>query len=366
MKVKLAYLCGSKSWGGLEMNHVRNAVWMKERGHETSFFCVEGTRTESFARDSGLDVKLIGSHKKYYDFKRARQLTHLLRQENFTHLLVRSTSDLSIAATVKYRLKARIHTSYFMEMQLGVKKNHPLHTWRYRYIDLWSCPLHWLKKQVETMTNFSNELLVIPSGLELEQFKNAPNKQDARNYFGINSTAVLFGLIGRFDPQKGQLLLLEAMKIAKNKDFHVLLLGEPTLHEGREYSEAMMTFISENNLPNRVHIHPFMNEIPVFYAAIDWLVMATKAETFGMVTIEALASGRPVLGSNAGGTPEILESGKLGALFESMNAESLAKQIDQLLIERKEVNEELLRKSSKQYDHHRVCELVEKALKISS
>jgi hypothetical protein len=38
MKLTLAYLCNTKSWGGLEMNQIRNATWMKERGHEVHVF----------------------------------------------------------------------------------------------------------------------------------------------------------------------------------------------------------------------------------------------------------------------------------------------------------------------------------------
>lgn len=50
--------------------------------------------------------------------------------------------------------------------------------------------------------------------------------------------------------------------------------------------------------------------------------MSTQAETFGAVTVEAMASGTPVFGTSSGGTPEILEQGKLGFLFESNNQKS--------------------------------------------
>jgi glycosyltransferase involved in cell wall biosynthesis len=52
--------------------------------------------------------------------------------------------------------------------------------------------------------------------------------------------------------------------------------------------------------------------------------MSSKKETFGMVTVEGMASGLPIIGSNSGGTPEILEQGKYGKLFEPSNSQSLA------------------------------------------
>jgi glycosyltransferase involved in cell wall biosynthesis len=92
--------------------------------------------------------------------------------------------------------------------------------------------------------------------------------------------------------------------------------------------------------------------------------MASKAETFGMVTIEAMASGVPTIGSNAGGTPEILEYGKLGFLFEPLNALSLAKSIDDFLIHRDQISISILMETAKKYDHHQVCAAVETALSL--
>src|SRR5690606_7654420 len=113
----VAYICSSTSWGGLAMNHLRAAKWMQERGHEVRFLCVEGSRLHDLARDWGLKIILIQKHKKYYDFKQGRVLVKIVREHRITHLISRSTSDLSILAYVKSKLGNAIHTSYFMEMQ---------------------------------------------------------------------------------------------------------------------------------------------------------------------------------------------------------------------------------------------------------
>ena len=365
MSSKLAYLCSSESWGGLEMNHIRNAIWMHDRGHDVTFFCIKDTPIDKELAEAGLSVIHIQRHKKYYDFANGKRLAELLSNGGFTHLLIRSTLDISISAIVKRKLKNQIHVSYFMEMQLGVQKKNLLHTLRYRKIDLWSCPLNWLKDQVQIMTNFQGDLKVIPSGLDLSTYKNLPTQSEARQTLGLPENGTIFGLVGRIDPQKGQLLLLDAMKQAQTKNFHVLLLGDPTINEGDEYADQVMKMASDPVLKKRVHIRPFMKDIPVFYKAIDWLVMATKAETFGMVTVEAMASGTPVLGSDRGGTPELLEDGNLGVLFESMNAEDLALKIDHIIHEQLTRSPEKLINSVQKFDHHKVCDQVEKALDIT-
>lgn len=365
MKSKLAFLCSSQSWGGLEMNHARSAKWLIDLGYEAIVFCVENSPIEQFAEELNVPVQHIVPHKKYYDFKRAKVLARILKTQHFTHLVIRSTSDMSITASVKQKLGDRIHTSYFQAMQLGVKKTNILHTIRFNHLDLWVCPLQWLQEQVRTMTRFKNECIVVHSGIELEKFNTNLSKSEAREILDLPANELIFGLIGRFDPQKGQLLLLKAMELTKNSTYHVLLLGEPTLHEGDSYYQEMLDVISKTTLKGRVHIKPFMKDVTVFFNAVDWFVMATKAETFGMVTIESLACGTPVLGSNAGGTPEILNNEAGGKLFTTQDPQSLANAIDEIIEKQIKFDAVELRKIAANFDHRVECQMIEKHLHLS-
>jgi glycosyltransferase involved in cell wall biosynthesis len=89
--------------------------------------------------------------------------------------------------------------------------------------------------------------------------------------------------------------------------------------------------------------------------------MATKAETFGMVTIEAMASGCKIVGSNAGGTPEILEHGKFGTLFNSQKPAALAEALIKAS-KKSPINSAELEREVSKYNFENVCEQVEKAI----
>lgn len=364
MKTKIGYLCSSVSWGGLEMNQLRNAGWMQERGHEVVLFCRENAPIAEKAALQQIPVVFIGQHRKYYDFKAGKKLAKQLKQQQVSHLVLRDNRDMSVAVIAK-RIARNIHLSYFMEMQLGVNKKNLLHTLRFSYIDLWSCPLNWLAEQVQTMTRFNaSKIRVIPSGLDLEPFQKTLDMHAARTLLELPQDRKIVGLIGRFDPQKGQLLLLEALQSVTDREACVCLLGEPTRGEGLAYFRQIETMIGENNWENRVFIRPFREDIAAFYKAMDAFVMASKAETFGMVTIESMASGTPVIGSNAGGTTEILQWGEAGYLFEPLNAESLAKKIDEFLQEPTAFTPQMLIELAQAYDHQKVCTQVEEALGI--
>ncbi len=348
------------------MNHLRNALWMQERGHDVSIFCWANSPLEKNALELQVPVVRIAKHRKYFDYAKAFKMSKLIKDLGITHLLLRATYDISIGSTVKTLLGNKIHVSYFMEMQLGVKKTNLLHTLRFRKIDVWSCPLNWLAEQVKTMTRFPHDrVVVIPSGIKLSDFNQDLSQTKARKLLALPENITIIGLIGRFDRHKGQLLLIEAMMHCKSSNFHLAFLGEPTRNEGDDYYNKMLALISENKLEDRVHIRPFRKDIVTFYKAIDWFVMASKAETFGMVTIEAMASGTPTIGSKAGGTPEILENGKIGVLFNPLDAHDLGLKLDEILSSERKISPQVLIEKAKKYDHNLVCESVEKVLGLS-
>jgi glycosyltransferase involved in cell wall biosynthesis len=359
----LGYLCSSISWGGLEMNQMKNALWMKERGHQVYVFCKLESPIYKACLEAEIAIIQIGNHKKYYDFKAGKALAYKLDEHQITHLIVRDTRDMSIAVSAKRKSKRKIHLSYFNEMQFGVKKTNLLHTIRFSYFDLWSSPLNWLAKQVETMTNFNKKkICIIPSGLDLRVFENELSRDEARDLLKFPKDKIIFGLIGRFDPDKGQVLLLEALSKINNPNVCICLLGEPTIGEGNSYSDLMNLTIENNQLSDRVFIRPFMKDIKPFFNAIDAFVMASKAETFGMVTIESMACGTPVLASNSGGSIEILDFGKFGLLFTPLDSNSLAKKMNHFVEFPTEFPSQALKEEATKYDHNKVCEMVEEKL----
>ena len=359
---RLAYLCSSESWGGLEMNQLKNAGWMKERGHSVFILCRKNSPIEQAAISEHIDVLHIQKHRKYYDFSAGKRLARLLQSNNITHLITRDTRDMSVSVIAKRNFSGKLHLSYFMEMQLGVNKKGLLHSLRFRHIDAWSCPLNWLAGQVRTMTNFDHKRIhVIPSAIDLSRFTTQMPQNEARALLDLPEGKFIIGLSGRFDPFKGHLLLLEAVHQLDRSDVCVCFLGEPTKGSDNTYMDAIQRTIEEYHLKDRVFIRPFRRDIETFYKAIDLFIMASKAETFGMVTIEAMASGTPVIASNSGGSPEILGFGEFGGLFETGNSLSLKEEIEKMISTEKR-NQSSLQKAVAKYDHHVICAQVENLL----
>ena len=355
---KIAYLCGTKAWGGLEMNQVRNAEWMRDRGHTVVVFCVKDSPVYNDAILKNLSISIIKQHRHHYDFFNAFVLLKALKALKIEHLFFRATFDMSIAASIRFLSRGRIKTHYFMEMAFEKNKRHFFRTWRYSFFDSWICPLAYLKEQVLINSNFpEKKILVIPSGIDLKEFKPT-NKVEAREKLGLPNERKIIGLIGRFESKKGQMLVLKALQYIKT-DFLLLLVGEETLGQKSNYLNELKHNIREKKLEDKVQFLNFTQSPVDVFNAIDWTLMASYSETFGMVTLESMACGTPVIGSDSGGTKSLLNEGELGILFEPKNPQDLAEKLNNALSSNLKFSEKELVNFAEEFDYNLVCEKIE-------
>lgn len=320
MTKKIGFYCSSMSWGGLEMNFVRYAAWLKESNFEVVIFCVNNSKILEKAKDLGISYVVIKRNKKNFDYKNAKILRKHLNKLKIDTVWVRDRRDINIFALLK-RKKATKHIKlvYQQAMQIAKKKKDIFHTRNYKQINLWIAPLNFLKKEVIEKTKFpENRIKVIPLACDIDWSKKEITQEEARTTFNLPQNKTIIGIIGRLDPLKGQLFLVKALTKLKNEfpDLDLLIVGEKTYNEHDEYVRELNATIEKEGLTDRVHIRPFMKEVAYFFKSVDRFIMASKGETFGMVTIESMSYGTPVIGTNSAGTPELLDFGKLGDLYE--------------------------------------------------
>lgn len=362
MQLRIAYLCGTMGWGGLEMNQLRIASWMMERGHFVQIYAQKNSPIAKATIENKIPLIEIKAHKNHYDFLRAWQLYQILKSNSIEHLIIRATFDQSIAASVAFLSKGKIKVHFFMEMDFGSPKKQFFRTLRYSFFTSWNCPLEYLKNQVLNNTNCNpNKVNVIPSGLDLTKLIRVEKKL-ARLELNLPQEKFIFGIVGRIDKKKGQLLALEAMIKCNFNDFHLCIVGDPTYNENDKYLLEIKNFSRKNSLEKIVHLLPNQSNVSAVFSALDWMILPSYSETFGMVTIESMALGVPVLGSMAGGTIELVDSLKNGLLFETKNSDDLAKKMDLILDGKIQLNRQEIVESVQKFDHHSVCEMVEKLL----
>lgn len=167
---------------------------------------------------------------------------------------------------------------------------------------------------------------VIPTGIDLEPYQCA-DRQSLRKEQGWQDETVLIS-VGRLAAEKNWDTLLHAFArvYSQHPDSRLVLIGDGPARG------SLQTLASELGIAERVTFAgalPF-SEVPCHLKAADLFTFASVTETQGLVTIEAMAAGLPIVAVNASGTRDIVEHGKQGFLVEN-DAEALAKGIEKLL-----------------------------------
>lgn len=180
-------------------------------------------------------------------------------------------------------------------------------------------------------------------------------------YFEIgvaeNPNTLLF--VGLISPRKGLLDLVKAMKIIieRIQDVKLNIVGSI---ESKKYFDILNEYVKTNKLKGNVNFTGYLSEAELKqkYREATLFVLPSYEESQGIVLLEAMACGKPVVASNVGGIPFVVEEGKTGLLFESGNIEDLADKIMTILENEKlrEKMSEAGRERAKEFTWDKIAE----------
>ncbi|HTJ86325.1 MAG TPA: glycosyltransferase [Terriglobales bacterium] len=150
---------------------------------------------------------------------------------------------------------------------------------------------------------------VIPNCIPVENYRHKPEERIRwRAENGLSSDAIVFTCVGRLEPQKNPLLLLQAFAELKYSHAHLVLSGDGSLRE------QLKAYVKAQKLGDRVHLLGKQNNVPNILAASDVFVLSSNWEGNPLAVMEAMAAGLPVIATQVGGVPELVQSGDQGFL----------------------------------------------------
>lgn len=165
-----------------------------------------------------------------------------------------------------------------------------------------------------------DRIRVVPHGIDPARYGQDPDARvRLRRSLGLEDE-ILVLFVGRLDEPKGILDLLEAFGRAVRGDatLRLAIAGRgPLASEVARRKDA-------EGLARQIHLLGFRSDVAAWYVAADVFVLPSRREAFGMVLLEAMASRVAVIGTRAGGIPEIVEDGRTGLLVPAQDPEALA------------------------------------------
>jgi D-inositol-3-phosphate glycosyltransferase len=184
--------------------------------------------------------------------------------------------------------------------------------------------------------------VIIPPGVDTTHFYPIP-PDEAKEYIGIPPDHRLMLFVGRIEPLKGIDTLIKAIANVRKKgilDRHCCLCvsiigGDPNAEEGN-LSDEMARLQALSDEHGLVDLVTFLGKrdqdtLPYYYSAAEGVIMPSHYESFGMVALEAMACGTPVVASEVGGLAFLIQDGITGFHFPAEDPEALSEKLISLI-----------------------------------
>jgi len=187
----------------------------------------------------------------------------------------------------------------------------------------------------------SRKMIVIPPGVDVGHFYPIPS-DEAKQFIGLKPENRMILFVGRIEPLKGVDTLIQAMACldlslrSRESPVHLAIIGgEP--HVGPADMSAEMARLQK--LCDDLCMGGMVvflgkraqDTLPYYYSAAELLVMPSLYESFGMVALEAMACGTPVIASEVGGLGYLVQDGKTGYTIPDSDPEGLCEKLTSLL-----------------------------------
>ncbi len=312
--------------GGRELFCVPVSVKLKEKGHKVSIMCRKGSPVEAEALRRGLDVISTGFNW-YFNPLEILRAAKALRKGRFEIIHSHWTRDLS-NLIVAAALAGGVPIVCTKHVYSTTPKKDLFHAWVAGRIRFMMCVCELVRKNLlDTMPIAPAKVVTVYNGIDAkEEWRPGKYGGSFRKENGIGENDFLVCMAGRINSGKGQHVLVAAAKkvLGLHPESMFVFAGRPEGAEEEKYYQELLAVVKEAGLEEKIRFLGFRSDLPKVVDSSDAVVMCSVFETFGLVLIQGMAMEKPVIGTNAGGVPEIISDAGNGLLFNYGDQEKLA------------------------------------------
>ncbi len=292
--MRILQVSSARNRGGGETHVLELAAALRQRGHDV---VVAGRKDGPLHPD--IELPLLNSA----DFISAVRLRTILKKRAFDIVHAHVARDYSVVAAAALGVP-RVKLVFTRHLLYPVRPH-----WLYGRVDGWTAPTRQILETLQPLA--PKACTVIPNWVDVEKFEYRLKRLH---------DPVTIALIGQIVPHKGHDDAIEAMRRLGTK-YRLIVAGTG----GPAYVDGLKSRAS--GLP--VEFPGFVS-VPGFFEEVDILIVPSWEEPFGIVLLEAMASGVPVIATDRGGPAGILAAPERGTLIPPRDSGALAEAILEL------------------------------------
>ncbi|HZN11382.1 MAG TPA: glycosyltransferase family 4 protein [Blastocatellia bacterium] len=317
--MKILQVSSAESWGGGERHVADLTRALVERGHRLHLAVRPASPLRTPLRDLPVTWHELGL-RNAADLSSARRLDALIRAEGIEVLHAHVARDYPVCG-----LAARVAGARFFltRHHFHPLRSNPLYRWALAGAERLIAVSESVRaKLIEAFPTLAPRVVVIPNWVDLRAAGRVERDQ-ARAHLGI-ARPLAVGVIGQLTPLKRQDLFIRAARELGN-EIEFLIIGEPGPDDA-DYARRLREAAGHD-----VRFTGEIGDLPAYLKALDVVVAPSENEAFSLAVAEAMAAGRAVLASRAGGLVEIVEDGITGLLVTPGDVGELTEGLSRLL-----------------------------------
>ena len=321
---KILAICLSPDRGGLELYFIKLIKYYKMLGRNIHVGCTRKSYITQSITDNKIECHKYGVFRLIKNFILLRKY---IITKNIEFLHVSWAKDLFLAVILKIFSPNSIKIIFYRQMKLSRPKKDFYHKFIYKNIDLFLVITDKLKSEAEKYLPLpANKIKKLTYGIDTPS-STVIDKEIFFSKHGLNENIPTIGIFSRIEEQKGQHLVLDAIN-QYTSNIQLCIIGHSMDYE---YKNRLLKDATDYNLINNLRFIDFVDSPMSYMPCFDIIILPTYEETFGLIVAEAMLMKVAVIGSNAGGVPEIISNIENGLLFETKNAKDLSEKINILL-----------------------------------
>jgi len=360
--------------GGAERVAYYLALEMAKRGHEINVFTTSINSSNSVEKYSGINIYRYSTVFRIEGGSLSLGLfTKTFNYDgNIVHVHF-STPPAEIAALLYAKRKELpIVLTYHGDWQEsfgGIARRMALYFYNkfllheiLSRVDVIISPSRHYVHESRFLAKYQDKIVVIPNGINVKDFNAPYSKEECRKKLGLEVNGYVILFVGNLTPYKGPEILVRAMPEVMREipSAELVFVGNGSMRKELEELSKRL------GIEKHVKFAGFVKESlkPLYYKAADvfCLPSVTTTESFGIVNLEAMACGVPIVASKVGGIPDVVRDGENGLLVPPKNPLALAHAIVRLLEDerlRKRMGEKA-KKEVEKYSWEKIAEMTEK------
>lgn len=315
--LKIAFLSTSMGLGGADQQILSLSKELISRGHEIDIISLRpiGPMGEA-AREAGATVSTLNINNKLTAPVRLMKLRKLVGNVDILHTHMFHANIMGRICRPGLNIGALVNTIHNV-FESGESFRNPdsktLRNYAYEYTtnrcDFTSCVSREAYDRFIDLSAITPEQAgVVYNGVDTTEFQpSETQREEIRNAHNISDEFVWLS-VGRFFEQKDHKTLLKAFQSVEADNARLWLIGHGELRE--ELERLAQKF----NLSDRIGFLGTVDDVAAYMAAADGFTLSPRWEGFGIVFAEAQASELPVVATDVGGVPEVVDHGRTGLL----------------------------------------------------